>query len=194
MLNVLTAADNYLLAMHGETKTFLGRTDSAQDSNIALQLRSASEAIMAHCGRTFHTETVEEILRFPARQTGQITLERWPVQSLVSIVEDEVTLVATDYELDFRSGLLTRLSGNTPIAWGSHVVVTYSAGYVQIPAGVKEATMLLVKAMQESLERDVGVKSERFEGVAQVSFFSASPDALPPEVVGRLGGFKDSPL
>jgi hypothetical protein len=193
MLEVLTPAGRYELVTVSEAKVYLGVAGTADDANIALQISAASEAISTFCGRTFQVETVRETF-WGARGAEQLSLSRWPVSQIVSVREDGTLLVAADYQNDSRKGLLRRLSGDGAIAWGNKVVVEYSAGFVNIPAGLREACFLAVQAMRESLNREVGTKSERVEGFSQITYFGIQAEGLPAEVVARLQPYQDSPL
>jgi uncharacterized phiE125 gp8 family phage protein len=187
MLEVITAAASQDLATLAELKAFLGVSGTAEDAVLQSNLTTASLAIAAELRRVVPAETVEETF-WEAPKT--LVLERSPLISITSVVEEDVTLGVSDYKAEVRTGILFRLSSSRLTDWSGHVVVRYVAGYSTIPLALKEAVFIAVKGYQEAEERDVGVKSERLEGSAEQSYFSLGGEWLSPEVLQRLAPYR----
>lgn len=189
MLEVLSPASQNLLTLL-EVKGLLKISGVASDADLQVQIEAASGAISAYCRRTFKPETVKQT--FFETGTNTIALARWPVISVTSFVEGDTTLGSADYALEVRTGLAHRLSGGQRAFWSGKVEATYVAGYNIVPMQVKVAMALAIRAMRESSEREVGIKSERFEGFAQMSYFNLNAQGLPSEVTGLLEEFVDT--
>lgn len=108
---------------------------------------------------------------------------RVPVTSITSVVEDGVTLEATQYQL--RGGaVLERLDGDALVPWsGRKIVVTYVTGWdltedEERPADIEAAIIDQVKAMYLSRDRDVTVRSEDVPGVYSASYSVAGGDSI----------------
>jgi hypothetical protein len=185
MLEVITPATTASLVTLNEAKGYLGISGISQDPWLEVQIEAASKAVEGFLRRPIRSEIVEETF-FNGRST--IVLERWPLISVTSVTEDGATLAdGTDYKKEVRTGMLYRYSGGERQDWtGTTTVVRYTAGYATVPTPIKEAVYLAVKGLRESLARDVGVKSERLEGVASMSYFAVDGSGLPPEVTERL--------
>jgi hypothetical protein len=200
ILNVVTPAANANLTSLAAAKLRLGVTDNASDAAISALIAGASGLVSAECGgRVFGVETVSETFRWswragntPLSQSGPrassgviegppIILARYPIASVVSVTEADVTLdPATDYEADTGAAMLYRLRGDMRSWWSMpKVIVVYSAGYVlpddtgtrNLPAAVEDAALSLVAAGYESAGRDNAISYELVEGVGRNQYF-----------------------
>src|SRR4051794_895605 len=108
MLTVVTTADSYDLTSLATVKAELKIADNSQDVNLARWLSQASDAIAKHCNRVFAQETVTETFRLKCREDG-LLLARFPVTAIATVVENDMTLTASDYELASDGGVLNRL-------------------------------------------------------------------------------------
>jgi len=125
---------------------------------------------------------------------------RVPITSISSVVEDGVTLSATDYRL--RGGaILERLSDDVPVPWSrAKIVVTYVAGWQlaeadQVPPDLEAAVIDQVKAMYQSRTRDQTLLSEQVPDVYSVTYGVAgghgiSGDGLLSQVEAVLADYR----
>ncbi len=191
MLIVTTPAASFDLTTLETVRSEFGVTDHSEDENLSRWIRQASDVISKYCNRVFAQETVEETFR-RATRSDDILLSRYPVSSIVSVVENDVTLAAADYEVRAESGLLTKLSNDEPACWSAgKIVVTYTAGFVlltDLPFGIERACIVLVNQYRQSATRDPQLRSEAIEGISSAGYFDGLDAAggLPPEVLGLL--------
>ena len=116
MLIVTTPAASFDLTTLETVRSEFGVTDHSEDENLRTWIRQASDVISKYCNRVFARETISETVR-RATRSDDILLSRYPVSSIVSVVENGVTLAAADYEVRAESGLLTKLSNDEPACW-----------------------------------------------------------------------------
>lgn len=192
MLTVTTAADNYDLTLLATVKAELGIADRAEDPNIARWIGQASDTISKFCNRVFAQETVSETFRLKCREDG-LLLTRFPVSAIVSVVENDTTLTASDYELARDGGgVLNRLRYERDWQWPiGKIVVSYTAGYSSVsdlPDGIERAAIVLVNQYRYSATRDPQLRSETTEGAGSSSYFDGleSSGGLSPEVLGLI--------
>lgn len=150
---VLAGAASQALVDLATVKAELGlpTNDSAKDNWFTtIAIPQVSGAIVRYCKRPFAPELVQDAFdverdAYPYQTPGgfaSLQLSRWPVISVVSVVQTLAvgsasnttnTLVAgKDYRLDAETGQLLRLNPYTGTAslWEAlPVTVTYSAGY-----------------------------------------------------------------
>jgi hypothetical protein len=186
-------------------KDELGITDSTQDDRLERYILQASSAIEGYCDRAFRKTSQVETLQ--ASGTRRIVLARTPLASLTSIVVDETTVDADEYEIeDASAGIVYRERGwprrDAVVPWSiSHdaiagtakrdVVVTYTGGYVlpndstgtrDLPFDVEAACLLTVVSIYRGRGRDRAVSSKG-TGDASVSY------RLPNTIIGvGMGG------
>lgn len=192
MLTVTTPAATYDLTVLATVKAELGITDRAEDPNLTRWIKQASESIAKYCNRVFAAETLTETFRLKSREDG-LLLSRFPATAITSVVENDTTLAATDYELasDGGGGVLNRLRYERDWQWPiGKVVVVYTAGYAlvtDLPYGVERAAILLVNQYRYAATRDPLLRSEATEGAGSSSYFDSILNAgLAPEVEGLL--------
>lgn len=158
-----------------EFKAFYGITDASLDVYYTGQLETASGIVSDYCGRPLCSEGVRETLR-PTSGLSAIVLERWPitVTPVVTYGAGNTIVASTLYEVDVRSGVLRGLSDGQYVGFDPGVwKITYSGGFVTIPARVKEATFRLMKDITDLGKLRAGLKTRRIEGVVTESFFDA---------------------
>lgn len=103
------------------------------------------------------TLVVEDIVGIVARRsitevrsgrgTSTLLLSRRPVISVTSVVENSVTLAASDYSVT-EHGVLTRLAGGTRWRWPigvENIVVTTVAGRAAVPDNILDGTRDLIR-------------------------------------------------
>jgi hypothetical protein len=163
-------------------------------------IAAASGAIVRHTGRTFARETVTETFWLPRYCVPALRLDRIPVASITSVTVDGAVLDAADYLIDAGSGLLTRLSSDTPADWlANKVVVVYQAGYVlpgaasaTLPADIERACIITLAAMSSSQGRDPQLRSEAADGIGSQSWLDprAEDGALPQAAATLLAPWR----
>lgn len=204
LLTVLAASNTYDLTILATVKGELGITDQTLNDQIDAWIDQASAAIAAYCNRVFGLETVQEEF-WPDRSdiltegVAPLRLERWPVSSVTSVVEDGVTLVSgTNFRIDTKVGHLIRLDSNGwPTSWPAEaIVVVYVAGYTLLdglPQDIERAAITMVKQAYFRARRDPSIKQESIPGVRDVSYWIATGiDAgnMTPDVVNLLAPYR----
>lgn len=118
------------------------------------------------------------------RQACELVLPwRVPVTSISSVVEDGVTLSATDYRL--RGGaILERLSDDVPVPWArGPIVVAYVAGWQlesadQVPPDLEAAVIDQVRTAYQTRARDLTLRSEQVPDVYAATYSVAGGDSI----------------
>jgi len=196
ILTVTTQATSRDLTVLDTVKSELDITDASQNEKLARMITQASGMLAERCNRVFAQETVSEQFRLTV-SSETLKLTRYPVSVIASIVENGTALVAADYELDGPSGILKRLSSDTPTCWPSgKITVAYTAGYLlldNVPHSLERACIVLVKSMFHAAARDPLVKGESVPGVQDTQYWvGAVGDAgLPPEVEEAISYFRE---
>lgn len=191
ILTVTSAAVSSDLTTPGAVTQQIGTTADA--SYAARLITQASGAVASHLGRVLARETVQQVFRLTsprlASRQPHLLLDRAPVVSIASIVEDGTTLTTDDWEADLDAGLLYRLQSDTRADWSAlKVVVTYSGGWLlpgqtgaNLPSDIERATIMTVAAMAAGQGRDPALRSESVDGVGAQSWLDprATDGALP---------------
>jgi len=118
------------------------------------------------------------------RQACELVLPwRVPVTTISSVVEDGVTLSATDYRL--RGGaILERLSDDVPVPWSRvKIVVTYVAGWQlesadQVPPDLEAAVIDQVRTAYQTRARDLTLRSEQVPDVYSATYSVPGGDSV----------------
>jgi len=187
MLIVITPASNKRLSTRADLQAAVaGLSDTAADKF----LDRAGAMIEGYCGRVLVSETVRQTER--GVSTGALILDRWPVSSITSVIEDGTTLSASDYERD--GSFLFRLVSDARTNWvADKVVINYVAGYSTVPADLEQASQTLAVSLASSVGRDPTIRSESIPDVRNVSYLD--PDAgggvLPESVVTLLYPYRE---
>lgn len=143
MLTVTTAATDLTIATIQQLRVAAGLSSDDDSKDVALtELGSRLAADVSTACKiasdginppTLRSEIMTDTYRFKSSQDVLILSRRF-VSAITSIVENDVTLTAADYELHAESGLIKRLSGDTEICWPSgKIVVNYTAGFANVP-------------------------------------------------------------
>jgi uncharacterized phiE125 gp8 family phage protein len=192
MLTIVTPAQRFDLTLLATVKAELGITDRAEDPNLTRWIRQASDTIAKYCNRVFAREMVTETFRLRCREEG-LLLARFPVTEIVSVVENDTSLTASDYELarDGGGGVLNRLRFDREWTWPiGKVLVTYTAGYEDVsdlPDGIERAAIVLVNQYRYSAGRDPQLRGENTEGAGSSSYFDGlESSGLSPEILGLI--------
>ncbi|MGE0425412.1 MAG: phage head-tail connector protein [Reyranellaceae bacterium] len=196
MIEVLEPAPTHDLTVAETVKRELGVTGTEHDAVLSDLIRQASRTAATSCNRVFAKETVRETLR-PEVPFRRLVLDRHPVVCILSIVEDNGTLSAADYELDVASGLVTRLVDDLPTDWrADKIVITYVAGYdllTNLPEDVEKAVIALVRGWWFGRARDPLVKAQEIPGVMRQDYWvgAVGDGGLPPEFETLLAPYRN---
>jgi hypothetical protein len=198
LLTVTSAATSRSLTTAAAVEQEIGAADAAY---VARLIAQASAAVASHLLREVARETVQEVFRLSDREP-HLPLERAPVASIASIVEDGVTLASGDWEADLQAGLLYRLDSDTRIPWcAEKVTVAYSGGWLlpgqtgaNLPAEIERATLVTIAAWAASHGRDPQLRSESAEGIGSQSWLDPRSEhrGLPWQVAELLAPWRRS--
>jgi hypothetical protein len=209
---VTTAATSYNLIDLATLKILLGIAGGASDAYLNLLIPQASQAARTYCNNPIVVETIQDQI-YPWRDDRPWTvrprqealqLTRWPIVSVISVVETEgaspgtpTTLVAgTDFLADTANGQLIRLdSYQRPRSWGSDpVTAQYQAGWSPVPPDVVDAVHLMVKAKFYAQSRDPMIRSESAPSVYEAQYFFATGPGgqgdLPVDAMAKLDRYR----
>lgn len=116
-------------------KTRLGITGSTYDTFLTQQITLVSDTIEAYCRRKFISASYAQTFYYnDYSPTSTAELFHFPITAVASIVEDDVTLSATDYRLNKPAGVIVRTAGSFFLA--EETVITYTAGVASCPTPV----------------------------------------------------------
>jgi hypothetical protein len=212
ILTVVSSASSYDLTDLTTVKLELGISDNDQDELLSLLIRQASSAISNLCDRVFLTETVQEVFRINSGNVGRwhywvreegniegLILRRRPISSIIDVIEDTITVDSSEYECNFDTGLLYRLTSDDfrTIWTANKITVDYVSGwdFEDLPADLSKACLLWVKSLKAQLKRsDTTVKVEDVPDVMRKEFFDPSRTSVsvfdpPPEVMMLLNPY-----
>lgn len=162
-----------------DVKADLGITDAASDVILLRLIEESGARVEAHCRQRLDSRTEVEAFHEPGDSLilapdGAVI----ETIAIVSVVEDDETLVASDWDLD--GALLRRLDGDgRPVAWSADAVtVTYTGGFVlpteggdppsTVPVDLAGAVYALVRDAWQRRSIDGYVKSESYaDGTSQ---------------------------
>lgn len=186
---ITTAAEDKNLLSAEEMRLAIGLAsgDSSKDTPLATLNARVSTLIAQACKVatagisvvTLRSETITETFR-NGEWFEHLVLSRRPVTAITSVVEDGVTLAATDYEIDAGSGLLLRLEDDRPAMWsGEKITVVYVAGWATVPADLKLAASKVANEFYTVGTRDPNLKRvDVFEVVEREYWVSPKDDPL----------------
>jgi hypothetical protein len=134
-----------------DAQAFLNTFDPDAEEELRGVLEAVSDVCERFTRKTWRRQTYVETYTVGCDQDF-IQLRHQPVLSVTSVVENGVTLSATDYTLDGRLGLLKRGSRLADVDWleGFQVtVVTYVGGPTGgvVPANIMQGCRLLLHHM-----------------------------------------------
>lgn len=133
-----------MLVTLNEMKSYLGLTNTTYDAFLTQQGTLVSNIVEAYCRRTFslgsYVQTFYNDENLPAKT---ITPFHFPLTEVDTIVEDSVTLSASLYRLHKPTGIITQPYGY--FFQARETVVTYTAGYANIPDAIKSVVLSVVQ-------------------------------------------------
>lgn len=140
-----------------DTKAHLNITTTTDDEELRRTLAVATEMAERYCNRALRRKTVSETYNGDA---CALLLRTVPVLSITTVVENGVTLTASDYTLDANAGILLRGSTLADFEWADgrqNVVVTYVAGYTDPPQVAQQAVLELVRHLWQTQRGSVAL-------------------------------------
>jgi len=132
-----------------EAKAYLNVTSTTGDEEIRGFILAATDIAERLTSRQLRRRSFVE--SYSVSGSG-FSLSAQPVISVTTVVEDGVTLTATDYVIDVRVGVIYRGTTTSPLYWAAgvdNVVVTYVAG----ESTPSPTAQLLVKELTRHLWR-----------------------------------------
>lgn len=146
-----------------QLKTYLGISDTVDDTSIDDAVAAASRAIEKYCGRQFNKTTTASARVFYPRSCGVVTVDDFHTTTELVIKTDEgddgtyeMTWDAADYQLEPLNGMVDGESGwpywkvravegrSFPLTGlRAPVQVTAQWGWNAVPAPVKQAAKVL---------------------------------------------------
>lgn len=185
MLTITTPAASTALLTIEELRAAVGAKDGSKDVALARVGARVDATIARTCmiaavpptPPTLREEVLSETLRNVYEDA--IILSRRPVSSITSVVVDDVTLDADEYEVDPETGMLYRLSEDVRISWCATVAtIVYTAGWAAVPDDLKRAAELLALDFFSATGRDPNLRRVVVEGVGSHDYW-VSPTTDP---------------
>jgi hypothetical protein len=173
------------------------------DAALAARVTAYSKMIADLCDRPFVQQNVTESFRISTFEDprAELKLDRWPVQEIISITENDQVLDPAEYEFNKENGLVWKVSFGW---WGfcsGLTVVDYISGY-DLPDGAPPSLALActewIRAVHFTSTRDPTIRSIQ-HGDRQVTYgdfynrfgLQGSGDtALPPNVAGLIDPYR----
>jgi hypothetical protein len=172
---VTEAKETALLTLH-DAKIGLNMLitgTAASDDQVELMIKWASNEISTLCNRVFAQETViETILDLEATR---IYLSHYPVKKITEVNENGVVLSTTDYNLEAKTGKLTRLGG--VLLWTMPTVIKYTGGYdlpQKAPPDLAAAALLVTREAINAARRGDSTIRSISHKESRIMFFDAN--------------------
>lgn len=153
---------------------------------------AVSRTLAISCNRVFARQRTRQGF-MPGAGSTHIALRHWPVSSIISVVEDKVTLATpADYRLSARDGFLYRREAGEDfdIPWGSQVIVTYESGWNstgEVPPDLQRIAASLATTFAAMPTSDPRIKAETVVGVHSITYRDEiDGEGLPPFITKML--------
>ena len=171
--------------------------DTANDAWMSKVIARTSMQAEQYCSRIFTVQTYVETYRagVTGRDGEPLILAQAPVDpATISIAVDGAALdTANDIGLDQDAGLVYRLT--TPYLWQSttSLVVTYTAGFPEIPDDVQQAVLDLCTMDNSGRGRDPMLRAQESPGLGRQEFWvGGAPGGatIPQDIAGLLNAYR----
>lgn len=132
-----------------DTKAQLNITGTSNDEELRGFIDAATRVIEGIVGSVVRRSWIEN---YHGGQTS-ILLRHSPVISITSVTESGATVAASGYTVNPDAGILTRVSGFTPLCWQSgyrNIGVTYVVGRTANLGNVSLAAKIIVQHLWET--------------------------------------------
>lgn len=201
MLTVTTPASTTDLTTLAAVKAELGISTTEHDTQLGNYISQASDSVISYCNRVFARESVSETFRIERPGKG-LVLSRYPVTAIASVVENGVTLAASDYETNAGDGVLWRLQGDSQSRWAcGKIVVNYTGGYLlpndvgrNLPNDIERAAIMMVVHAFNVAGTDASVKRESIDGIGSTERFQLPESGIAPDVESLLARYRQVAL
>jgi hypothetical protein len=150
----------------------LGITD---DAALQARVTAYSKMVADLCDRPFVMQNVTESFRISPYEDNRVELklDRWPVQEILSITENDVMIDPAEYEFNKENGLVWRTAFDW---WGfcsGLTMVEYISGYYlpdEAPPALALATTELIRGAQMLASGQSGVIRSISHGDRSVTY------------------------
>lgn len=166
---------------------------------LAVADRIAKECAVAGDGvhiPTLKRETVSQTFRLSCKVPALILARRF-VASVSALTIDGVAAASSDYELDAVAGMNRRLYDGRYGLWcPAVIVVSYQAGFSEVPADLVLAAMQAVQEQWSAKNRDPLLKRDKVDGMGEQEFWvggfgaTESGSAFSPAVQAMLDPYR----
>jgi hypothetical protein len=171
--------------------------DTANDGWMTKVIARTSTQAEQYCNRIFAVQTYAETYRggITGRDGEPLILAQAPVDpATIAITIDGAALdPANDLALDQDAGLVYRIT--TPYLWQSStsLVVTYTAGFAEIPYDVQQAVLDLCTMDNAGRGRDPMLRAQESPGLGRQEFWVGGMPGgatIPQDIAGVLDGYR----
>lgn len=154
---------------------------SAQTTQMETVISQASGLFDGFLDRVLAEEYVTDYFRMPRDES--LRLSRYPVASILDVIEDGAALTPEAWELDGVTGQLWRLSGGDRTCWSGSgtTTVSYQGGYFlpdDLPADIQRAAIDQAKSLFFGGGRDPNLRSFSATDLYQASFSVGGGDGI----------------
>lgn len=134
-----------MLVTLSEMKSYLGIGEGhSHDDFLTREITMISDTVELYCRRRFNQRTWEQTFyRRERSQRDYLELYHFPLVSIVSIVQDEVEMDLSELRIHKPTSRVFRKSGHG-FYINDGTVVTFIAGYENIPTPLKQVVFSLV--------------------------------------------------
>jgi hypothetical protein len=166
-----------MLVTLSEMETYLGSAyDSSYDDFLNQQLQYISEVVENYCGRQFESKAYVQTYYAEDYYNVEkaLKLYNYPVSTVTFIKEDGATIALSEYRIHYPTGTITK--PEYFFAGVDKVEVSYTAGYLNIPAPIKQVVMAIVeerfnkKKSGAALNFGSDVQSVSIPGVLSITY------------------------
>lgn len=181
----LEAALGLAAGTHTDALTALGASVSSSLAEVC-GIRAVPPAPV-----TFRQETLRDTFRL-VRPEATLWLSRFPATAIDGVTVDGLALGPADYSVTAANGELCRFVDDQPVYWrAGKVVVTYQAGWAEVPEGLKAAAIKLAQRRWPDTRPGApnpSLKRERIEGWGEWERWvaPASDPAIPQDIRDML--------
>jgi len=198
-IEITLPTDDRSLVSLESAKAALGITGSGSDAAVLSAILRASDLITRQCGLDSiggvppSLKSEDLIETFRGTHGYSLLLSRGFVTTIYSITEAGVELGETDYFLQGR--MLTRLRSDVESVWTGKVVVTYAAGFSEVPEDLQQVCLEVLREQWSAASRDPLLRSETVDGVGRMDFQVGglardTMGALPPSVAAAIAPYR----
>lgn len=175
MFTVITPAASRALLTLSEIKSALGVTTSDRDAELTAFGLQISDLISDECRvprgglvvPTLLAEGLEDTIRLD-RSTSNLILTRRFVSAVAAVELDGVALDLSTIEIDAGAGMLSRIVSRRKTCWEcGEYVVSYTAGFSEIPGPLKRAAVTILREQASADSRDPLLRRRKIDGLME---------------------------